>query len=397
MTYNTWLIKVGFRAFVMTLAWLFLWSPRAYAANIDLKQCQVKTFRVTSYYSPLPDQDYYGQHNFAKEVRLNGQWTHGASWRAVFNWMVAAGSNYQFGTKIYFPWWGIGQVEDRGQAIVHKWERNQRFDRIDIWAWAGTEWLRRALSFGVQYIDWYVCPSRAIPEKAWFDYTRFPEYDDFFERMLWVMSLSEWRTDPFVQAMQRYLAKLGYFDPDMATGQFGRMTKASVCAFQQRHIGLEANHPSCGTFGPQTRNALRAQVKKKWITLVPMAEMQRRFARLQEAKKIPQLAITTVEKPAVVTPLWEFHNHLFTQGEFSNYIFTRPFIAWEEDKELRIVQRKLAWLGHYKKDEITWVYDSATIAALYEFQKEQWLVNGSEDPSVRGYFGPGTRSVMNRL
>lgn len=394
---NRFALKTILITFSITLWALFVRSPRAYAADIDLKQCQYKTFRVTSYYSPLPGQSFYNRPDFNQEVILNGQWTHGASGRAVFNWMIAAPKDYAFWTKIYFPWRWIGQVHDRGQAIVNKWERNQQYDRIDIWAWKWEEWLRRALSFGVQYLDWYVCPASAIPSEVGFDYDRFPEFSDFFERMLWVMSLSEWRDDPFVQALQRYLAKLGYFDPDMTTGKFGKMTKASVCAFQQRYMNLPAYHQSCGVFGPQTRAVLREKVKSLWITLVPMVEMQQRYDAASKVQPTPSLTITKLETPPVITPQRAFHNHLFTDGEFKNYRFNKAFTVGEADKEIRIMQRKLARLWYYKKEEITWVYDNETIASLYEFQQQQWLLSWTEDPSVRGYFGPWTRSVMNSL
>lgn len=390
--------KIFLTTFLITLWVLFAWSPRAYAAEIDLKQCQYKTFKVTAYYSPLPGQDYYNKADFQQEVILNGQWTHGASWRAVFNGMIAAPSSYAFWTKMYFPWRWIGQVHDRGQAIVDQWERNQPYDRIDIWGGKGEEWLRRALSFGVQYLDGYVCPSRAIPQIVGFDFERFPHYEDFFERMLRVMNLSVGRDDPFVQAMQRYLAKLGYFDPDQTTGNFWRLTKAAVCKFQQDYIGLPGSHPSCGVFGPQTRTALYTQIKQKGITLVPMGEMQRQYAAKQAQRALlAQATVTKVDQPEQLTPLREFHNHLFTQGEFKDYEFTRPFTKGEQSKEVRIAQRKLARLWYYDKQDITGVYDSDTIVALYRFQQAQGLLNGTEDPTVRGYFGPGTRRVMNRL
>jgi len=134
--------------------------------------------------------------------------------------MIAAWPWYTFGTKIYFPWWGIGQVEDRWQAIVHKWQRGEELDRIDIWAWKGEEWLERALSFGVQYLDAYVCPKWVIPQKVWFDYDVFPSYDDFFERMLWILALEPGREDKFVQSLQRYLVKLWYLDSSSTTGSW---------------------------------------------------------------------------------------------------------------------------------------------------------------------------------
>jgi len=183
-----------------------------------LAQCTYKKFRVTSYYSPVEGQDFYYRSNVQDEWTLNGRWIAWASWAPVFNGMIAAPSSYAFGTKIYFPGWGIGQVEDRWWAIVHKWERNQQYDRIDIWAWKGEEWLERALSFGVQYLDAYICPKWAIPQKIGFDYDRFPSYSDFFERMLWILALEPGREDKFVKSLQRYLVKLWYLDSSSTTG-----------------------------------------------------------------------------------------------------------------------------------------------------------------------------------
>ncbi len=38
-----------------------------------------KTFIVTAYYSPLPDQSFYLKGSYEADIRLNGNGTHGAS------------------------------------------------------------------------------------------------------------------------------------------------------------------------------------------------------------------------------------------------------------------------------------------------------------------------------
>jgi hypothetical protein len=43
-----------------------------------------KTFIITAYYSPLPDQGFYLKGNFEAEKRLNGNGTNGASGKPVF-------------------------------------------------------------------------------------------------------------------------------------------------------------------------------------------------------------------------------------------------------------------------------------------------------------------------
>ncbi len=92
-----------------------------------------RTFIVTAYYSPLPNQSFYFKGNYTAEKRLNGNGTHGASGTPVFTGMIAAPKSYDFGTNIFFTGLGLGRVEDRGGAIVEAWDRGEPHDRIDIW------------------------------------------------------------------------------------------------------------------------------------------------------------------------------------------------------------------------------------------------------------------------
>ncbi|MEI6773785.1 MAG: hypothetical protein WCL18_03010 [bacterium] len=43
---------------------------------------------------------------------------------------------------------GVGEIADRGGAIVLSGERGQKYDRIDVWMGKGEEGLIRALTFG---------------------------------------------------------------------------------------------------------------------------------------------------------------------------------------------------------------------------------------------------------
>ena len=62
---------------------------------------QARTFVVTAYYSPLPNQSFYFKGSYEAEVKLNGNGTNGASGKGVFAGMLAAPKSYSFGTKIY--------------------------------------------------------------------------------------------------------------------------------------------------------------------------------------------------------------------------------------------------------------------------------------------------------
>lgn len=113
---------------------------------------QEKTFVITAYYSPLPNQNAYITETYEWDILYNWTWKSTASWKEVFEWILAAPINYPFWTKIYFEWYWVGVVEDRWWAIVNGWE----WDRIDIWMWYGDEWLQRAVKWGKRTIKWIV-------------------------------------------------------------------------------------------------------------------------------------------------------------------------------------------------------------------------------------------------
>lgn len=115
-----------------------------------------KCFVVTAYYSPLPGQDYYMRGTLEKEKILQGNGTHWASGKAVFSWMLAAPKTYAFWTKIYLEWLWVWVVEDRGQAIVQKWERWYRCDRLDVWMWYGDEARERTRLWWVKKVKWKI-------------------------------------------------------------------------------------------------------------------------------------------------------------------------------------------------------------------------------------------------
>jgi 3D (Asp-Asp-Asp) domain-containing protein len=93
-------------------------APQAYAATAS--EYEEVSLVATAYYSPLPGQQYYLRGDYAREKVLNGNGTHGASGRPVFEGMLAAPKDYAFGTRIYIEGLGVGSVEDRGGAIVNK-------------------------------------------------------------------------------------------------------------------------------------------------------------------------------------------------------------------------------------------------------------------------------------
>lgn len=127
-------------------------------------------FYITAYYSPLPGQRRYTTWSYEWDLKLNGSWKHTASWKEVFEWILAAPTNYSFWTKIEFEWVWVWVVEDRWWAIVSSWEEWQDYDRIDIWMGYWDYWLARALKWWTRKIMWKVVPeTRELSIEFWFN------------------------------------------------------------------------------------------------------------------------------------------------------------------------------------------------------------------------------------
>lgn len=119
----------------------------------------VKYFYVTAYYSPVQWQRRYITWSYSWDIRLNWAWKNTASWKKVFDWLLAAPSSYRFGTKIELEWIGVWEVADRWWAIVNSWTQWNTYDRIDVWMWYWDDWLYRALKWGKRKILWNIVSS----------------------------------------------------------------------------------------------------------------------------------------------------------------------------------------------------------------------------------------------
>lgn len=139
--------------------WELYLNLRDMYLSLDEISTDTRYFQVTAYYSPLPWQQKYTTWSYAWDLKLNWDWHNTASGNWMFAWLLAAPRNYEFGTKIYLEWIWIGEVGDRGWAIVNAGERGHSYDRLDIWVWYGDEWRERARQWGRRDIVWYVVDS----------------------------------------------------------------------------------------------------------------------------------------------------------------------------------------------------------------------------------------------
>lgn len=341
--------------------------------SIDLHWCYKKTFKVSSYYSPIYGQHFYYRWSFYKEKVLNWNWTHWASWRGVFNGMIAASKKYKFWTKIYFPGLWVWQVEDRWNAIVSAGKRWEKYDRIDIWGWKWDKALMRALSFWKQVRIWYVCP-KIKKLKVWFDYSSFPIFKRFFQKTIWWMWLSLWRKDSWVNILQIYLKQLWYFHYKKTTWYFWNITKQAVMKFQKDY-GIKTKYN--GYFWPKTRYILKTVLTKKWL-------YKKTYNYIKIKKNVTMKKNIETKKDSYETLVL---NDL--------KVLKRWLWKWYNTYEVKILQKYLKKMWYYNWS-VNWFYDEKTVIAVSKFQFKYGIISKS-NTYLAWYFWPLTRSTFKKV
>lgn len=367
-----------------------------FAQAFDIAWCEERTFTVTAYYSPEVDQIFYYKPSFQEEVILNGEWYTGASGKTVFNGMLAGPATYPFGSVIYFPWLWVGEIADRGGAIVLSGERGQHADRIDIWMGRGEEWLIRALTFGKKTMTGYFCDKGIVKNspKGTLLRDNVPTLRYFFDAAIWIQELKPGRSDIRVWTLQKYLNKLWYLNFKHRHGEYDVYTKKALCKYQVAKKIVGSKHPDCWTFGKLTRYAMKLDVQKKWLLPTDLYEQWNFSAILdlaqwyngKPAEIAPSKVATKQEKPQTVSAV--------VQKNVFN--FYRAYTKWQQSSEIKILQQFLTDQWLYTAS-INGVYDKNTTNALYEFQKKYWLIFDTDALALRGYLGPKTRAKINEL
>lgn len=298
-----------------------------------------KKFIISSYYSPLPNQAHYFKGTYEKEVRLNGRGTNGADGTQVYPGMVAAPKTFPFGTKMQIPGIGFVAVHDRGGAIKN--------NRLDIWMGSGEEGLSRALGWGMRTVEvtvFGVDPN--IQESVDFSGVPLANLNKFLvqtEHFKSDLALEDSGED--VRELQRFLKKLGYFESE-ATGYFGQETAAAVQKFQLDQRVIEsANDTGAGNFGPRSRMALEALLNNEKSNLLA---------------SLPQPTLKKGDKGEAVKALQKIlHEYKFL-------------------------------------NEVTGVFDEATLDAVFRFQLDLSLVEKKTDFGA-GMYGPRTFDSLKKM
>lgn len=300
-------------------------------------------FTISAYYSPIEGQERYVTGSLAGDIRLNGSGVNSADGTPVYPGMIAAPSTYAFGTKMNVPGVGIVAVHDRGGAIVNAGERGQYHDRLDIWMGFGDKGLSRALNWGKRDVEvtvYGIDPS--LKENVYLE--GFTEAEKFVKSLINKQNI--FKDDLFfgtsgdkVGELQNYLTDLGYYKGKI-DNYYGDAVYKAVIQFQLDQKIIERKEEfGAGYLGPRSREQLEAVIQNRKKDLLPK----------------------------------------YNLGKDDN------------GDEVKKLQQALLDLGYDL--EVTGTYDQQTIDAVFEFQKDNDIVDDVSEVGA-GYFGPQTYSVL---
>ena len=374
---------------------IVLWTA-SFASAIDFSACQEKMFTMTAYYSPKSGQVFYYKPTFEEEVTLNGQWYFGASGKKVFNGMLAWPASYSFGSILYFPGLGIGEIADRGGAIVLSGEKWQLYDRIDVWMGNGEEWLIRALIFGKKNMTGYVCDSSVVKTtpKDLLLRENVPVFKNFFDIALRIQQLEEWRNDIWTRTLQKYLVKLGYLNKKYQNGNYETHTKKALCTYQVARKIVSVSNPDCWVFGKATRYAMKLEVQNKKLLPDNLYATGTFSAIIDSAKYYNGKPTTASISSGKILNSSSWIVQEPTKPKI--FLFYRAYTKWQQSSEIRILQTFLQTQKLYS-GALDGVYSKVLMNAVYDFQKKYNLIADMDPLLLRGFLGPKTRSKINEL
>lgn len=419
-------------------------APSATTAVIDeVTYPYTKTFIISAYYSPLLGQNKYVTGSYDGDVRLNGEGVHSADGSLVYPGMIAAPKSYPFGTKMNIPGIGIVAVHDRGGAIVHAGERNQAYDRLDVWMGYGDTGLARALRWGRRTVEVTVYGiDDTLKEEVYLE--GYSEAEKYVQSSLasepspFAEDLSYGNQGENVAKLQESLKKLDYYHGSI-TQIYDSSTQDSVIGFQMdSEIIDDALDFGAGYFGPQSRQALASalqQFEEELQKNLPKANLGRDDAgdevkKLQEAlRKLGyDVNINGVYDDKTVNAIFEFQktNEIlesedqFGAGYFGprtleilaskltidtvnaqsetipvEMAFAKDLALGDKHDDVFKLQEELTRL-HFLAVETSGYFGEVTEHAVFKFQQSQGLIRGENDPGA-GLVGPSTRARLNSI
>jgi peptidoglycan hydrolase-like protein with peptidoglycan-binding domain/3D (Asp-Asp-Asp) domain-containing protein len=304
-----------------------------------------RIFKVTAYYSPLPNQSRYVKGSYEADIRLNGRGTNAADGTEVYPGMLAAPYTYPFGTKIYLPGLGLGTVHDRGGAIVPAGLRGQAYDRIDVWMGRGEEGLARAMNWGARVVEGIVYFGSADLQSN-FSYANVP-----LASISHLPGAAVARTQALnLLGVQRGLAQLGFYNGPI-NGKQNESLTAAIERFQlEKGIIASKKDAGAGVFGPKTTSS---------------------FYKING--EIEQ------EKHERIT-------HIKAQ-------LPRDVSVGNTDSGLPLLRKTLNSLGYNVESVNSAQFDQNLEETILKFQIDNRVITNAESNGA-GVFGPKTRATM---
>jgi peptidoglycan hydrolase-like protein with peptidoglycan-binding domain/3D (Asp-Asp-Asp) domain-containing protein len=373
-----------------------------------------QNFIITAYYSPLPCQDKYVTGSYDGDIRLNGHGIHGADGTDVYPGMIAAPKTYDFGMKLYIPDVGTVAVHDRGGAIVQAGQRNNSYDRLDIWMGFGDKGLKRALNWGKRTVTATMYGvDESVKEEVYLgDYSSdeyLPQECDYSNQYaedtttttstataepvvdeqeslakkynlelsdLLSSGLSTGSKGDAVRKLQEELKNMNYYRKDV-TGVYDEVTEHAVFKFQQAQgIVVDKKTVGAGVFGPKTRQRLNDMIASRNDRRVLIAQATNDMVMIASN---PEMKETTISLSA-------------SEGKT---LLTAELDFGVTNKQVAVLQKFLKDQGYFDGD-ITNYFGPSTKAAITEFQKDNGLVKSESDTGA-GRVGPGTLNLINNL
>ncbi len=292
-------------------------------------------FMVSAYYSPLPNQSFYIRGSFEADKRLNGNGTNGADGTQVYVGMLAAPRSYAFGTKIKVPGLGVGEVHDRGGAILAK----KNYDRIDVWMGKGEAGLARALNWGMRLVEGEIYPAKSGVSPV-LNYQ-------------WVNSKLPSSVEKRLKAKTVAMSKP---KSSIAKKVEPKKIEPKVVKTDINTTKLQEIFRINGYF--YSKDGARTDNSKKPTIAFELPKLNKEQQRIQDNMNL------------LVAGLGK--------NSSGDSVYVLQQILWE--------------MGYYK-NQLTGKYNDSTIDAVFSFQKEFNVVKGEFDLGA-GYFGVKTHSAL---
>ncbi|MDD3646567.1 MAG: peptidoglycan-binding protein [Candidatus Gracilibacteria bacterium] len=319
-------------------------------------------FIVTAYYSPLPNQKAYLKGNYEAEKILNGEGIAGASGKEVFSGMLAAPKSYNFGTKIYLEGLGVGEVADRGGAIVNAGKRGYEHDRIDIWVGYGDEGLQRALYWGKRKVKGYIVDSN---KDVSLDFSKLPAPSWATKGLsttpkIFTIGLGVGGSKTYITQLQDFLKRLGLYTGEL-DGVYNNELIDVIHKFQLDNGLIEPGELyGAGYWGKTTRDLIHKMYLNGEFDPENNENSQEEKSTQENQEKSEELAI------------------------FNNPVETK--------EEIILLQTILTNLGLYS-GAINGLYNNDLEDTITKYQLENKLIAKIGDAGT-GYFGPKTRAAL---